>query len=390
MKTYIMTMYIKYLKFLSSTLKWYQSKWERLKSSVNEDYYRSEFEARINEVKGLVDNIVREAGMETQKDISGMKIQFPEMKFQLQVMKEAIALLGQGTLVATGQRLIYDAALDEARQKALQTIIEPESYEYRPGDLKEPLSYSRVELEIDTTGLDRYIGDSKLYEPPLVQNTTKQVSGEIVIRLQSWLSSIKSQTLWIMGLPHNTSRCSEVTLAATHVSSLCRLNGIAYVSFFCQPISKAISHIAQVIALLYSLIRQLTVYAPSSISKSSCLRSKVAQLDGTTASIPYAMSIISTLICIGPDLLLLTVDGLQYLDHTSSRVHVESLLDTLQRSGRPEQVLKLLLTTDGFFDGGRMVKVEDRLDCRVLPKKIGSGPLAGRMGLQSVSMPRPK
>lgn len=374
-------------------MKWYQSKWERFKSSVSQDY-TNEVEAKIIEVKELVNKIVLEAGMESQKvgieaHEVGIKSQkdISEIKTMvLEILRQAIGLRSQSTLAATGERLIYDAALDDAERKALPAITESDNYEGGQADLEESLPYGRVEMEFDTTAvLNKYVGDLKPLPP--AYNTTKQVSGEIIIRLQSWLSSTKSQTLWIMGLSSNASACSEATLAAIHVSSLCHLSGITCVSFFCRLVPRPGSHVPQVVALLYSLIRQLTAFAPSSLPPSSSLRSKVAQLNGTEASIPQALSIISDLIGVSSGLILVVIDGLQYLDHTSTKAYIESLLDTLQHAEKTEKVVKLLLTTDGFFDGGKLVKVDDRLDCRVLPKKRGPGPLIGGKSLHSVSMP---
>lgn len=390
-------------------MKWYQSSWNRVKTAFNQDFYTKEVDAKVVEVKNLVDHIVREAKFETQTTIldiqhkttsihdqmgTYMANNFRDISEQLQLLRLDLAQLTQYTLMANAERSIYDLRPIGSRDRdttrtAPMLKSEPENLEDQSNGHEEALSYSRVEMEVDTRFLDAHIGSFNL-DILQAPSNMPQVQGQIVVRLQSWLSSPKSQTLWIMGPQHIGLERSEVTSAAAHVTNLCHLGGIACISFFCKPISSSTSYITQFIALLYSLIRQLIAFAPSSISPDYSLRSKVSQLDGSEARIPHALSIINTLIDIGPRLLLVVIDGLQNLDHATSRMHIDSLLDTLQSNEKTDVVVKLLITTDGFFDGGKKVRIDDRLDCMVLPRKMPGRPIPGGQSLQWVSMPKPE
>lgn len=128
------------------------------------------------------------------------------------------------------------------------------------------------------------------------------------------------------------------------------------------------SVVGQLIALPYSLTRQLISFAPEIVEDAQNIRAGLSLLDGTPESIPKALNLIRDLLKSTPALLLCVIDGLQLLDHPNTNEFVDQLLSRLiDDSG--ERVVKILLTTNGFCSAGKKVAFSDRLDCRTLPRK---------------------
>ena len=221
-----------------------------------------------------------------------------------------------------------------------------------------------------------------------------QVAGEIVTRLQAWISAASSRTLWIIGASYTSSRF-ESTSAAIHVTTIAEDRHVPCLFFFCKPshldsldkdLSKT-SHSVNLIALLYSLIQQLTELAPMIIEDDYDFRSAIGSLDGTPASIPIAFELLRALLRVAPRLLLCVIDGLQFLDHASTRQDVDQLVDILQCND-PNRVLKVLYTSNGFFSSGGRLHHSVRLDCAALPRKKPGRAQPGSQSLYMISLPK--
>lgn len=215
------------------------------------------------------------------------------------------------------------------------------------------------------------------------------VSGEIVIRLQSWISAATTQTLWIIGKPGYPSECS---IAAAHVTTISSNAGFSALSFFLRPeslepnSSRESSVVVHLITLLYSLIRQLISFLPESVEDAHDIRFALPLLDGTPESIPKALSLIQSLLKSAPPLLLCIFDGLQLLDHPKTNDFVDQLLGKFAGDSG-DRVVKILLTTNGFCAAGEKVAVSDRLDCRTLPRRMPGRPSPGSRSIQRLYTP---
>jgi hypothetical protein len=242
--------------------------------------------------------------------------------------------------------------------------------------------YSREKLEIDSRHLEDHIAGFDVIPTRHTKDIEKlQVPGDIVARLQGWISAAKSQTLWISGTPFSPT--CEASSAAAYVTAIAERGSIPCISFFCSPLfettdpSKS-SQEAQLVALLYSLIRQLTVLALPIFESNYDFYIELASLDGSLESIPKALDILSPLLKLAPRLLVCVIDKLQILDHVKINQYIDRLLDIF-RVDDEIMVVKILITTSGFFSSGARLDVTERLDCARLPRKrAGKGQPGGR------------
>jgi hypothetical protein len=242
-------------------------------------------------------------------------------------------------------------------------------------DSKEHPKYTRRQLELDSRALQKYINTSGISAGLTDSGISNlQVAGEIVTRLQAWISGATSQTLWIIGL---TSFPAETTNAASYIVTIATKGNIPCVSYFCrfeksEFLKREDSNGVKVdglISLLYSLIRQLIMLAPPTLEEPYDCYTGLPLLDGSEKSIPQALDLIKILLTQVPRLLLCVIDGLQMLDQGSTTSYIRQLVDILQ-ANEDGRVRKVLFTTSGIFMSGMKVKFKDRLDCETLPRKL--------------------
>ncbi|CAG8972117.1 hypothetical protein HYALB_00008122 [Hymenoscyphus albidus] len=399
MKKLIVKLYIKYFHFLCEAMKWYTSSARRLRKAFNQKFYTDDVEKKVTVIKGIVSQIVREATLEDQGITRRNNDTTNAIHDQLQDVTEKLKRLemlfgrvgesGQIMLISTGSRMLYEEGtfINVSSGKQTLAIADTEHLnKYNP----EASRRSRAELQFESRDLEKYI--VKPAPPSSTGLETSQVAGEIITRLQSWISAATSQSLWIIG---RSGLPSESSTAASHVATITTDADIPVLSYFLHPQSfgsftpgvsvesRAEEHL---IALLYSLTRQLICVAPEVIEGPHAIRSSLSLLDGTPQSIPTALNLIRDLLALGPPLLLCVIDGLQLLDHPNTIDPMDKLLVILA-DGSKERVVKILLTTNGFCSAGKNVAFSDRLDCRTLPRERPGRPSPGSRSLQRLHTP---
>lgn len=65
MQALVMQLYIKYLKFFCYCMTWFRSRWKRVVTSLRNDFYNDEVKTRVDEIKAVVNEIHRQASLET-------------------------------------------------------------------------------------------------------------------------------------------------------------------------------------------------------------------------------------------------------------------------------------------------------------------------------------
>lgn len=202
------------------------------------------------------------------------------------------------------------------------------------------------------------------------------VSGMVVVKLKEWLTSPRSDLLWILG--SNSHFDNEATLAALHILDIAMSARLPYVSFICTPIldspssgtckSEMTRCTTLLIALLYSLIHQLLCLVPETFKDSCDLESAMKNMDGGEDTIPRALDIIQSLLRHRPTLLVVILDGLELLEDDSTVPHLRNLIGIIH-SRNPDSRLKVLLGSRGFLESGVALDVDERVDCAVLPRR---------------------
>jgi hypothetical protein len=183
---------------------------------------------------------------------------------------------------------------------------------------------------------DRILLSSKIIKPPRVNKQTLD-------RLLRWSrASPSSQTLWIKG-PYTATRDSE-----NHMTKIgLKLVNLAYehrpnfpmISFFCQ-LSPAKSlklnetaEMGALTAVLYALIRQiLEILSLPLVEDIDLTKSRFQRLDGTKRACKDALLILEDLVSHITQPVFCILDGLQWLEHASTRNNMRKLLEVLRHN----------------------------------------------------------
>ncbi|KAL4975840.1 hypothetical protein BDW66DRAFT_136454 [Aspergillus desertorum] len=223
--------------------------------------------------------------------------------------------------------------------------------------------YTRVELQLGSAHLEDYFNnDDQLtsYEP-----TDMTVEEDVLEALKQWSTGTYSQILAVGSLPDSTCASPFALLSACY-ANLARNANSPVIAYSCSLPSSAKGGMTLfqqgLIALVYSLIRQLLEYLPPVVNGSSTHTVRpenFAHLDGTLASWQEVLSLIDTLLYYAPPLLICVVDGLDRLQDPSTDSYIRSLVriflsHTRQSSGStPRQqnvLLKVLFTVAGRLE----------------------------------------
>lgn len=202
------------------------------------------------------------------------------------------------------------------------------------------------------------------------------VSGMVVVKLKEWLTSPRSDLLWILG--SNSHFGNEATLAALHILQIAMLARPPYVSFVFTPIPDSLDSYTcktemtrcttLLIALLYSLIHQLLCLVPETFKDSCDLERAMENMDGGENIIPRALEIIQSLLRHRPRLLVVILDGLELLEDDSTVPHLRNLIGIIH-SRKADTRLNFLLGSRGFLESGVALDVDERVNCAVLPRR---------------------
>lgn len=201
----------------------------------------------------------------------------------------------------------------------------------------------KVILQQDSSPLqDFFDNNEQIY--PFSRDQRLEISSSIASALYDWTITNPSLPLAIedartIGLP------GRLTLVSACYTSVARQHNIPVISHFCASSpSPRLSKKAGLIALVYSLIRQLIELAPPMLncdSNSDLSGERFRRLNGTTASWTDAISILDTLLQYRPPVLFCVIDALDILedgattDEQPTEHYVQSLVTMLASHTRP-------------------------------------------------------
>ncbi|KAF7502672.1 hypothetical protein GJ744_005285 [Endocarpon pusillum] len=386
-KILVVGLYIQIFQFLGHAMKWYQSWKSRFKAMLNRDFYDTNIEAKVASIKGLVTRIRQEAGLECQKDIKKIAADVAELlhaenhrvadqwansevnvtaKLSQMIDEKFEKLLTVGhssksLFIAMGQNIILAQGAQMTESNSFQTSkfipIEPDRETSVAGnDLSgQSNTYTRQEMERDSLDLEAYVEDASVDIAHCMTRSTVPAAREIFNPIQKWIKATDSRMLWVEGAA-NFAPVSDISIAAAHIQALVRQSEIPCIAFFCKirhrdPAKDDPLRTRQsdgLVALLYSLIRQLVSLAPSTIQDEKQFRSLFPLLDGKIGSVPIAMDMIKGLLDIAPKFLVCFIDGIQLLDHKDTNAYVEELIGIL-RIQDLKRAVKVLFTTSGSY-----------------------------------------
>ena len=181
---------------------------------------------------------------------------------------------------------------------------------------------------------DRILVPNAIVKPVMVNKHT-------LVRLLRWSRATSpSQTLWIKG-PYTPTRDSEnhMTRIGLKLVNLAheRRPNVSMISFFCQlkaGNNLQPNEIAQTEALtsvIYALIRQILEILPLSLENDIDLtESRFQRLNGTKGAWKEALMILENLVGHITQPVFCILDGLQWLEHTSTQKPLRKLLEVLR------------------------------------------------------------
>ncbi|PYH47629.1 uncharacterized protein BP01DRAFT_220466 [Aspergillus saccharolyticus JOP 1030-1] len=223
--------------------------------------------------------------------------------------------------------------------------------------------YTRAELQLASSHLENFF-DADDQTPELDPDVEVIAEENVMTSLQQWATDTYSQVLAVGGSP-TTAFPSPVLLISTCYASLARKARLPVISHFCTRPANGTNEVTyeqQLIALAYSLIRQLIEYLPPVIiSHSGCNLSaeRFKPLNGTLTSWKEVLSLIDILLYYAPPLMVCVIHGLDAIQDASTDQHIRSLVRILlthtrhqtaptEGGGETQSVLlKILFTVAG-------------------------------------------
>ncbi|THC92851.1 hypothetical protein EYZ11_007664 [Aspergillus tanneri] len=194
--------------------------------------------------------------------------------------------------------------------------------------------YTRVELQFASKHLQDFFNcDDQVadFEPDM----TVIAEDSLTASLHHWATSAHSQALAVGGSP-STGFLSPVALVSACYACFSRQAKLPVISHFCSLPPKAREGMTLfeqgLIALTYSLIRQLIDYLPPVlVGHTACNLSaeRFSPLDGTMTSWKEVLSLIDILLHYAPPLVVCVIDGLDVIQDASTDQHIRSLVRTL-------------------------------------------------------------
>lgn len=213
--------------------------------------------------------------------------------------------------------------------------------------------FTRVELQVSSKDLQDFFDNANQvynFDP----DAEIFADASVIESLQGWTRSLRSQVLAIAGL-HNTSFTGPVSLISAYCTSLARQQKLPVISHFCclprePPPAGSTRARRGLIALTYSLIRQLTELVPPVLDyDSTCDLSadRFRKLDGTFKSWKEALSVLDTLLLFAPPILFCVIDGLDVLEDPSTDGCIQLLVQVLV--GHPKFLTSVPVNRNTLF-----------------------------------------
>ena len=197
--------------------------------------------------------------------------------------------------------------------------------------------------------------ESLLNIPPAVA-----LPNEMFTRLRDWISSDKSEILWVAGPDDHCYPSKMSAIAATMVKLFAEAKPMV-IFHFCDlpnlrtiPDGKSIEGIG-LISMVYSMIQQLIEHLPPQFDASNDFGlNRFTPLDGNISTLDDALELFRDLITLCLPYIVFIVDGIERLDYRKGQQGCKEFVNTLRqlKTMKPldddlQCVYKVLFTTAG-------------------------------------------
>jgi hypothetical protein len=199
-------------------------------------------------------------------------------------------------------------------------------------------TYNRDILMSECTALQDFIIVNDLVESMLKEPQTRSLSNVMFHRLQTFILSERSESLWLLG-QSDIRYPSGMSGAAACIVSVLSQGVPQLIYHFCalegdgrQASSNSLSdEESGLISLVYSLITQL-VYAlkPRFESPIDFQHHRFSKLDGSMATFTDALKLFEDLVQISLPYIICVIDGMQWLDYGRGSSRCEEFLASIR------------------------------------------------------------
>lgn len=420
----------KIFHFLLPYLRWNQSNWERLKGSVDKNYYEKNIQGPLDEILKLSKQLTREAGLQISRvnlrteALSGQAVQTGAENLAVGAENLAVSKKILQTMVQKRQQTNrFDNLSDIERMSLLSqfgiklaaglsgkamlvSTVEQTNYDHMVGystnpqvTLKSQVSdttlsevtvqqrrfeYTFAEVEISSRCMGTFQTGFSADGVQALQKTAKSV----LEPLQEWLSASESRTLWVYG-PANASIPSDLSSTAEYVVSTITSVHLPLIAHRCRPEE---TEIEALISMVYSLIFQLVWQLPNSFTTHRIFdSSRFVVLDRSIRTLDQALILMEDLLAEVPRLLVCVLDGVQMAedgreDVRGTGMFLDLFLEVLKES-KESKILKILLTTDGFCHRlHRRLSSEEQVDAMNDAEQFAGQRKRGRVALTNLAL----
>lgn len=220
--------------------------------------------------------------------------------------------------------------------------------------------YKRDYLVSETTAFQDFIIEHDLIEAMLDEPQARSLSNTMFHRLQTFILSKESESLWISG-PLDMRYPSAMSAAAACIISVLSQAEPQLIFHFCALPRDEHHHPtlsgeeSGLIGLLYSLIIQLiSALKPRFESAIDLGHERFTKLDGSMATFSDALKLFEDLVSISSPYIIGVIDGIEWIDYGRGSSRFREFLTSVLRvmGGRSNEdgtgsVFKLLFTTAG-------------------------------------------
>ena len=183
---------------------------------------------------------------------------------------------------------------------------------------------------------------------------------EMFTRLREWISSEKSEILWVAGPNDHCYPSKMSAIAATMVKLFAEAKPMVVFHFCDLPSPRTIQAGQSVeeiglISMVYSMIQQLIEHVPPQFDSSNDFGlNRFTPLDGNISTLDGALELFRDLITLCLPYIVFIVDGIERLDYHKGQQGCKEFVNTLRqlntmepRKDEPQCIYKVLFTTAG-------------------------------------------
>lgn len=196
--------------------------------------------------------------------------------------------------------------------------------------------YKRATVSDSSKGLEKFIPGNSV---DLLNTLSPSPFASIPVatKLREWLASATSTLLWVRGM---STGCypSDLSALSGSIINAASESKTPIMFHFCEPIRSTdmaeglTAEESGVLALVYSLIRQLILLLESAVDNSFDLRAERFQkLESPLQNWEEAISILGDLLVLSPGVLFCVIDGVDDLDYGRRRTLFGDVLGLMRR-----------------------------------------------------------